>query len=236
MSEAPAYPPVAGEFETIRELLTGKSISRFGDGELKVLDGKGYTRQLVPVPALTNELRSIAARPHRDCLVAIPTMDPRGTKYQNWQRHKARFCKFFRAELGIKYYSALITRPDCGEWLETREYYDAVIQLWAHKPRVAVVSEGNSKLLTHVRATNQVVHIECPMYDAYAVIDALEHQVLDAKPDIALLSVGVTATCLAHRLCKRGIQALDLGSIGGFLLRWKDGGPRPTNYAQERGS
>lgn len=236
MSEAPAYPPVAGEVATIRELLKGKSISRFGDGELKVLDGNGYTRERVPVPALTAELRSIAANPHRNCLIGIPTMDPKGTKYQNWQRHKARFCKYFRADLGIPYYSALITRPDCGEWLETRAYYELVIQLWAKKRKVAVVSELNSKLLTHVRSTHDVFHVECPMYEAYSTIGSLERQVREVQPDIALLSIGVTATCLAHRLAGAGIQAIDLGSIGGFLLRWKDGGARPTNYAQERGS
>lgn len=229
------YPPVAGEFETVNAIKTGKSIARFGDGELKVLDGNGYTRELTANPKLTKELRNIAGRPHPDCLVGIPTMDPAGTKYANWKRHKGRFLKYFRAELGIPYYSSLMTRPDCGPWLETREYYEHVISIWAQKKRIAVVSEPDSKLLIHLRLTHtDVVHVECPMYSAYAVIDRLETAVVKAKPDIALLSVGVTATCLAHRLAKRGIQAVDLGSIGGFLLRWYDGNRKPIDYPEER--
>lgn len=230
------YPPVAGEFDTVSEITGGKSISRFGDGELKVLDGKGYTRELEPNAALTAELRAIAAKPHPNCLVGIPTMDPQGTKYENWKRHKLRFMKYFHRGTGVKYWSALITRPDCGTWLESREYYEHVIKIWADKDLVAVVSEPESKLLTHVRATHKVVHVQCPMYGAYSQIDRLEQEVLAAKPSIALLSVGVTATALAHRLTCRGIHAVDLGSIGGFLLRWKAGGPKPKNYAEERGS
>lgn len=228
------YPKVAGEVETIRKICKGFSISRFGDGEVKMIERHVYTRELTPVPALSAELRRVIEKPHEKCLIGIPTMDPTGTKYENWQRHKARFCKYFREGDGRTYYSALITRPDCGVWMESREYYEQVIQIWADKKRVAIVSEATSKLLSCVRETHEVVHIECPMYGAYALIDAMEEQVVQAKPDIALLSVGPTATCLANRLSARGIQAVDLGSIGGFLLRWRNGGSKPKSYEQER--
>lgn len=229
------YPAVIGEFDTIREINKGRSIARFGDGELKTMDGNGvYTRELKANSALVNELRAVARAPHGNCLIGIPTMDPKGTKYENWQRHKQRFCKYFGAHTGFTYYSALISRPDCGDWLETREYYELMVSMWAGKRRVAIVSEVESKLLSCVRLTNPVVHIACPMYGAYAFIDAMEKKVLEAKPDIALLSVGVTATCLANRLSTHGIQAIDLGSIGGFLLRWRSGQPKPKSYAVER--
>jgi hypothetical protein len=228
------YPKVAGEVDTIRKICKGFSIARFGDGEVKMIEKHVYTRELIPVPALSAELRQVIEQPHEKCLIGIPTMDPKGTKYQNWQRHIPRFCKYFREGDGRSYYSALITRPDCGVWMESREYYEQVIRIWADKKRIAIVSEASSKLLSCVRETHEVVHIECPMYGAYACIDSLEKQVVEAKPDLALLSVGPTATCLANRLSKRGLQAVDLGSIGGFLLRWKSGAPKPKNYEQER--
>jgi hypothetical protein len=227
-----AYPPVVGEFDTIRKLLKGFSIARFGDGEVKMMDRHIYTRELMPVPALAKEMKEIAAAPQSTCLIGIPTMDPAGTKYENWQRHKLRFVKYFNANTGIRYYSALITRPDCGDWLETREYYELVSKLWAGK-RVAIVSEKISKLLTHVRETNEVVHIECPMYGAFAHINRLERGVLEAKADIALLSCGPTATVLANRLSPQ-IQAIDIGSIGGFLQRWRAGKPKPAIYQRQR--
>jgi len=49
-----------------------------------------------------------------------------------------------------------------------------------------------------------------------------------------LLSCGPTATVLANRLTKYGIQAIDLGSIGGFLQRWRANRARTESYPAER--
>jgi hypothetical protein len=43
--------------------------------------------------------------------------------------------------------------------------------------------------------------------------------VVSTKPDIAILSCGMTATCLANRLSKHGIQAIDFGSGGSFIAK-----------------
>ena len=215
------YPSVAGEFETVRHLHAGCSIARFGDGELKILEGNGYARE-VSNGKLTAELRMLVAMPNKGCLIAIPTMDPAGPKYRNWLRHEARFCKYFERGDGEKYYSAFITRPDsAADTLESVEYFELISKLWAGRERVVVMSEPTSKLLTCVqRMAASYVHIECPSKSAYSVIDDLERAIVNAKPSIALLSCGPTATCLANRLAGRGIQGLDLGSIGGLLVRW----------------
>lgn len=216
------YPRVKGEFATLRRLASGKSLARFGDGELKILDGYGYSRE-ERNGHLTAEMRTVVAHPAPDCLIGIPTMDPNGPKYENWLRHRKRFCRYFERDDGRAYYSAFVTRPDsAADPLESVDYAGKVLQLWTGKPRVVVMSEPHSKLLTCVRATNPdgLVHIECPSRRAYAVIDDLERAIVAAAPSVALLSCGPTATCLANRLAARGIQGLDLGSIGGLLLRW----------------
>ncbi|HOW93282.1 MAG TPA: GT-D fold domain-containing glycosyltransferase [Mycolicibacterium fallax] len=215
------YPLVKGEFDTVRRLLKGASIARFGDGELKILEGAGYSRE-VANGRLTSEMRMVAAMPNEGCLIAIPTMDPAGPKHQNWLRHEQRFCKYFERSDGCRYYSAFITRPDsAADNLESPEYFALISKLWAGRDRVVVLSEPSSKLLTCARAmATSVVHIECPSRAAYSVIDDLEAAVVAAEPSIALLSCGPTATCLANRLAGRGIQGVDLGSIGGLLVRW----------------
>jgi len=216
------YPHVKGEFDTVHSLREGKSIARFGDGELKILDGKGYSREPVNL-ALTAEMRRVVRNPHPDCLVAIPTMNPAGPKYKSWLRHEARFINYFRRKDGRQYHSAFITRPDsAADRLESGEYFHLISGIWAKRERVVVVSEPSSKLLTCARATSGpgMVHVECPSYQAYAVIDFLEEQVIAERPSVVLISCGPTATCLANRLSARGIQALDLGSIGGLLMRW----------------
>lgn len=213
------YPRVAGEFETVRHLHDGCSIARFGDGELKILEGKGYVRE-VQNPQLTKEMRRVVADPR--CLIGIPTMDPAGPKYESWLRHLERFRRYVSADDGRSYYSAFITRPDsAADELESAEYVRLLSGLWVGRERVAVLSESVSKLLAFVRATaGSVVHVECSRYGAYSVIDDLEAGIRRARPSIALLSCGPTATCLANRLAARGIQAIDLGSVGGLLMRW----------------
>ena len=215
------YPHVLGEFETVERLLTGKSIARFGDGELKILSGVGYSRE-PRNGRLTAEMRMLVASPAKDCLIGIPTMNPAGPKYANWQRHEERFCQFFEDGDGHEYVSAFITRPDsAADRLESFEYFSLISKLWARE-RVVVLSEPSSKLLACVKATNGAgaIHVECPSQQAYSVINELEQAIIDAEPDVALLSCGPTATCLANRLAARGIQGLDLGSIGGLLMRW----------------
>jgi hypothetical protein len=213
------YPRVKGEFATVRHLLKGKSIARFGDGELKILDGVGYGREPVN-GALTAELRMLVAAPDKDCLIGIPTMGKKDPKYENWLRHRDRFCRYFDREDERQYWSAFITRPDsAADDLESREYCGLVAKLWIGR-RAVVVSEPTSKLLACLRLTNEPIYIECPSHKAYAEIDRFEDEICKASPAVALLSCGPTATCLANRLAARGIQALDLGSVGGLLMRW----------------
>ncbi len=215
------YPVVADEFATLRKLAKGKSIARFGDGELKLLEGGEYVRE-PRNHALTYELRMVVKRRNPDCLVAIPTMDPSGPKASNWSRHEARFCRYFWEGDGRRYYSAFISRPDSAPAIESAEYVEEMVALWSRR-RVAVVAEADSKLLACARRTaGDVFHVECPHERAYAAIDALERAVVAADVSLALLSCGPTATCLANRLATRGVQGLDLGSIGGLLCRWKN--------------
>jgi len=219
------YPQVIGEFQTVEELLRGKSLARFGDGEFKLIDGKAYLRE----PAsekLAAELLDVLQRPAANCLVGIPTMDLNGPKYENWMRHRDRFAKIIhheghegRSEVRPVYYSAFITRPDSAPWINNLKYARLVEQLWKGK-RAAVLSERDNSILKVVRlSAKKLKHVECPHREAYAEIDALERALVRAKPEIALLSCGPTATCLANRLASRGIQAVDIGSAGGFLLK-----------------
>lgn len=211
-----AWPSVIGEFETVRKILEGFSVARLGDGELKMAFGNGYRRQ-EPNATLAQELRDVLTKPHPQCLPAIPTMDPRGNKYEGWDRHRDRFIKLLSPS--VQYYSAFISRPDSAQWIENADFAKLMQQIWLGKEKVVVLSEPDSKLLTSVKLTNDVTYIQCPSYQSYQYIDEWERQILKIKPDVALLSVGPTATVLANRLAGR-VQCCDLGSIGGFLARY----------------
>lgn len=207
------WPAVMGEFETMRAVAAGGSIARFGDGELKIIYGSGYVREL-PCLALATELFEVLGNEERGLLVGIPTLDPAGPKIENWRRHEAKFLRVLGAG---PYFSAFVTRPDSAPWILTQEYLEIVLSVWAGR-RVALVAEKTSKIPAVVRVSAaSTAHISCPRHGAYARIEVLEASVLAAKPDLAVLSCGPTATCLVRRLHRKGLQAVDLGSAGGFL-------------------
>lgn len=216
----PAWPEVLGEFETVRLMGRGHSIARFGDGEMKIIYGSGYVREK-PNLSLSTELFDTLKAQQDGLLVGIPTLDPRSPKIDNWRRHEERFRKILPPHR--RFVSAFITRPDSAPWIRTQEYLALMLSCWAGK-RVTIVCEKGSKLLPLVRATaGSMRHLSCPSHGAYARIALLGIDVIKSKPDVCILSCGPTATCLARRLHGRGVQTLDLGSAGGFLLALLEG-------------
>lgn len=210
------YPQVAGEFHTMEMVAKGYSLARFGDGEMKMAEGFGYVRE-PGSQKLANELMKTLRTPHPRCLVGIPTYDPAGPKYENWLRHQPRFATLLQP--GVPYFSAFVSRPDSAPWIDCREYALLVESLWRGK-FVAVVCENSGSMLKTVSMGARLVrHFECPRYEAYSRIDRLEERITTLKPDVVIMAAGPTATCLANRLAAKDIQAVDLGSAGGFLGR-----------------
>lgn len=209
------YPNVASEQKTIEMCLSGFSLARLGDGELKIIYGAGYARE-PPNSKLGQELRGILLRPDDGCLVGIPTMDPQGAKYANWLRHRPRFSRLLMLSK-IQYYSAFVTRPDSSPWIRTSEFASSVERLWRGRNTVVVCEKHGSIFDTVRLRAGQVRHVMCPRSEAYAKIDEIEQSVVEAKPDVVIISAGPTATCLANRLAARNIQAIDLGSSGRWI-------------------
>jgi hypothetical protein len=188
-------------------------------GEIKIALGHGYCRE--PQNAkLSAEVKAVLLNPHPACLVGIPTMNTDDIRYYNWKRHEARFAAFFANTKVTKYYSAFTGRPECSAHIDNKEYVQMVANLWKDRHAVVVAEANGSMLKAVAYGSAKVTHIECPYREAYAVIDQLEQAVVDAKPDIAILAAGPTATCLANRLAARGVWAVDLGSGGKFYQRW----------------
>ncbi len=208
-----SYPKVHSELDTLAKLREGYSIARFGDGEFKMIDGAGYVRE-PPNARLAGELRDILRHPPKNLIRAIPTMDPAGPKFDTWKKHTARFTRLLRGARG-EFYSAFISRPDSAPWIRTREFAEAYQSVWRGK-RIWLLAEETSGAARLLRGED-VVHNVCPSHQAYRHIDDYEAGCWDYRPDIAIMACGMTATCLAARLARRGIQALDFGSGGKFL-------------------
>lgn len=211
-----SYPQVMNEFDTIAKASQGFCLSRFGDGELKMAYGNGYSRQ-VGNPRLAAELTRILCRPNKRCIVGIPTMNPDGPKYQNWTRHIPRFLPLLSS--GVVYYSAFVTRPDSSPWIATRAYAESVQAMWAGKKTAVLCERKGSMFRAVAPASRSAIHVECPRVGAYDEIDRLEYEVMRVCPEIVIMSAGPAATCLADRLARRGVHAVDMGSAGRFIIR-----------------
>lgn len=213
------YPPVLGEDETLDLVLKGKSIARFGDGEFKIAKGGSCVSQISNAE-LAEELSQILTAKDQQCLVGIPTMDPKGPKIRNWERYK----HIYPRQLNPKkqYVSAFISRPDSAPWINTKEFFDKLQSLWDGKAVALVGCEERSLSSQFLIETGAaaVFHARCWRRDAYAQIDELERACLHSGMSRAILCAGPTATCLAMRLSRKGLHAIDLGHIGMFWRRY----------------
>jgi hypothetical protein len=210
------YPSVKDEHETVAEICLGRSIARFGDGELKLVAG-GHAAREPANPELAAELAQILHTPNRGCIVGIPTMDPHGPKFGTWSKHLNRFAPLLSTSL--PYYSAFISRPDSAPWIETFEFCDRLRRLWAGR-RVVVICERKGSIYRAVSPdAGHISHVECPTHRSYEQINRLLKLALRAAPEIVVLSAGPAATCMANRLARLDVHALDLGSAGKFLFR-----------------
>lgn len=208
------WPAVLGEFETIAMVEQGWSISRYGDGEIGLIDGRGYPGQ-EPSAALSAELRAILTAPAARCLPCIPTMDQKSPRYATWPQYAARYRRVL--DLHRVYGSAFIgCRAKCP-WIDTAEYVRRLRALPVGKRAIAlapadIVAADLRPIIPALAAV-----IECPKTQAYDVIDQLERDCVAAAPELVLITGGVMATCLANRLAARGIQGVDWGRAVGLL-------------------
>lgn len=207
---------VHDEYATLRKLAEGFSIGRWGDGEAKLMRGADAVRE-PKNRKLAAELTDALQSPHERCLVGV-LREHHGPKNESLTRHRLELWRYL--DPSREYWSAHITRADHCPWMETAEYAELAHALWRGK-RVAVLCQD--PMVSTCRAVSltarEVVHVACPRHETYALIDGIERQIVDSKPEVVVMAAGPAATCLANRLSKRGLQALDFGRIGSLIVR-----------------
>lgn len=212
------YPRVVNENDTLDAVLSGKSLTRYGDGEFRLAMGGSKNVSQVNHPDLRRELVEILATPQNFCLVAIPDMNPQSPKWWFWGKYQHSYPRMLNDR--VTYYSQFITRPDSAPLIDVPEFYDRMERLWRDEEVVLV--RGSERSLVEGKGTMQLarkVHpVLCSRRDAYAEIDRVERDVLALNVNRVLLCAGAMATVLTYRLAKRGLHAIDLGHIG-YLWR-----------------
>lgn len=218
-----AYPRILGEVETLKAVVSGRSIARYGDGEFKMAKNVcGIKNHPTPNSALSRRLREILID-SGDCLVGIPNicelhrMTP--DKSMFWAKHR----HFSSLLTDGPYVSSLITRPDSAPWIDTPDYWAMVESLWVGHDVTLVRGSGKSLTAEDLIGARSVTEIMAPRQDAWAEYRTLMQRI--GRPDRALLCIGPTATVMAVDLCAKGVHAIDLGHVGMFLRKRRRGEP-----------
>ena len=198
------------------------SVSRFGDGEIKLVAGKGISFQTFDA-VLQTKLAEVLSSDDDGFLVCLPDVfDDRryliDSASQHWKNHLAQFRRIWYARLrqNKTYGNAFLSR--CYYMLRDKtnsgDYFRAMRRIWdgqdillveGEKSRLGVGNDlfGNAK---------SVQRILGPVRNAWTRYDAL----LDAakrygKDKLILLALGPTASVMAYALFKAGYRAVDLG-------------------------
>jgi len=212
-----AYPEVMSEEVTLELVSKGRSIARYGDGEMNLAMGGSGISQRETSAEMRAELVRILAEPS-DCLVGIPNVFSHTPRKSSWLKYATtHIVKYFPQP---KYASSFITRPDSAPWIDTPWFWETMRGLWRNKEVTLVYGGPTSKSLQPewlmTDGALSVRPVEGKRTNAYMGIDEIEEKV--GKPNHpVLICLGPTATCLAHRLAKKGVWALDLGHVGMFI-------------------
>lgn len=211
------YPAVLSEHETIQQVLQGRSLARYGDGEFKMCRGAGIKSQ-GPDPILSRRLRSILHNSGQ-CMVGIPNIHSETPKSEFWRKHMQ-----FSGLLGDRpYVSSFVTRPDSAPWIDTPDYWSAVATLWRGQDVTVVRGSGKSLSPDDLDGAGDVTDVLCPRQHAFAEYDSILARI--GTPKRAVICLGPTATVLAVDLCARGVHAIDLGHIAIFMRKRRRGEP-----------
>lgn len=225
------FPPCLSEAETVQRAIAGANLARFGDGELQICMGGNAAAQLRN-PALAAELRTILLNQIKGCLVCLP--DPycgggKSPKRDNWRKFEQSPITLGKGEFG----SAFITRPDTAPWIDTPEFWASVRSLWSGKDVTLVCGNARSLRRDMMEDATSIREVWGTYRDAYGFpkktpSDERDHpeaartidelmEVIGNPGHTVLICLGPTATCLAARLAKKNVHAIDLGHLGMFM-------------------
>ncbi len=214
-----SYPHILPELETMRLVASGRSIARYGDGELKMAGRAAGIKSQQWHPDLQRRLVEIL-KASGECLVGIPNIHSDTPKTEFWPKYK------WASELLVdrQYVSSFITRPDSAPWINTPEYWDLLESLW--KDRDITLVRGSSKSLVAddlIGSARSVREILAPRQHAWVEYASLLERI--GTPDRVLICLGPTATVMAVDLCAKGVHAIDLGHVGLFVHKRNRGEP-----------
>lgn len=213
--------------ETVRLIVEeGKSLARFGDGELMWMSGESMPSFQTYSAELAQDLIKAFTSKNDQLLVGIPQGFFNASKYKllakmHWKiigsDFGTRLEKF--VDKHRKYCDASITRPyiDYRDRSFSKSTFCLLKQIWDGKDIVIVEGEktklgmGND-LLDNSKSVKRIL---CPAENAYSVLQNIKNSIYKnvSKDTLILAALGPTASILASQLCDEGYQVIDIGHV-----------------------
>ncbi len=221
----PVVPKIATIDETIDILINEKkSICRFGDGELNLINGKS-----IPFQTFDNKLQArlieVLSSTDNQVLIGIPAIafysvsNVSDMNKSFWQKKGKRFRKVLLPYIDInrQYYPAEVTLAySYYKNYNMETYFAKFRRIWNNKDIVIITGETVFNKITCNIFDNacSIEYIYGSGSDAYAEYDKLLAKALCIDKNKLIIAIlGPTAKPLCYDLAIRGYQALDLGHI-----------------------
>lgn len=218
--------PIIRDVECILENIINEkcSLSRFGDGELNLIQGIDIDFQKYD-KELADRLKSILKSNNSNILIAIPDVFGSLNKYiRNSQEYwtsllvRKRFKWYKCLDKEKTYYNAFISRPYMiyKDKSKCKQKFDLIKNIWKEKD-VIIVEGGKSRLGVGNDLFNNcksIKRILCPTENSYSKYTEIFKCVKEnVTSELVLIALGPTASILAYDLSEQGIQAIDIGHI-----------------------
>ena len=220
------YPKVLDSHTSIN-IITDKrlSVSRFGDGELMIIRGKGWGFQKYN-RELANRLAEVLKSNNPNIAICLPDVfrdQSRLTDFaRNFWHHQVLNNLYHWNKYTIKnkvYLDALFTRfyMDLKDKVHFPESsISLIMKLWEYQDLLIIEGKGSrlgykNDLFNNARSIKRVL---CPAENAFSKYnEIIELSERHAKNKLVLIALGMTATVLSFDLAKKGFWAIDIGHI-----------------------
>ena len=216
-------PIVKGIEETIDKIINDKvSVSRYGDGEMKLINNKDISFQKA-TPFVRDKLITTLSSDEKGHIVCVCDVFGRTINSSNpdfWKEMLYRYRRIMYKNMiqGKVYYHAGITRPYIGNknQEESMRCINKIKNIWNGRDVLLIegvysrVGVGND-LLDNAKSVKRILGPEREAFSKYNEI--LEKAMEFDRDTLVLLALGPCATAMAYDLHKLGFQAVDIGHI-----------------------
>lgn len=206
-------------------LRTKCSVSRFGDGEFRVMNNYGNGFQ-TPNRQLAERLKEVLHTPQGNHIVCLPYVFMDDTILTNaarsfWYPFCTQYHQFIKNVINKNrtYYDTNFTRfyMDMRNKSRVQEVVCSLKKIWQDRNIYIVEGEysrlgiGND-LFENAKSIHRILAPSKNAFEKYEqILDATVKNV--PKDGLVLVALGMTATVLCYDLAKMGFQAIDIGHI-----------------------